>query len=158
MGNVKAMESNEQKSLLGEEVMAPVMEQPFQMDLLGESVMLSFLGKKRTETLTVCMGDIYKAVNALMDYARLLELAVKEWNLEGYHRMTYEIHAEGYRKVAQKFADGIGYDYQKALEACKKKQKTSRRDEGVGEDALVLSVRQAQRDAEEEKTDGGEEQ
>lgn len=147
------MESNEQKSLLGEEVMAPVMEQPFQMDLLGESVVISFLGKKRTETLTVCMGDIYKTVNALMDYARLLELAVKEWNLEGYHRMTYEIHAEEYRKVAQKFADGIGYDYQKALETCKKKQ--SRRDEGVGEEALVLTVRQAQRNASEEGTDKG---
>lgn len=147
------MESNEQKSLLGEEVMAPVMEQPFQMDLLGESVVLSFLGKKRTEMLTVCMGDIYKTVNALMDYARLLELAVKEWNLEGYHRMTYEIHAEEYRKVAQKFADGIGYDYQKALETCKKKQ--SRRDEGVGEEALVLTVRQAQRNAAEEGTDKG---
>lgn len=40
------MESNEQKSLLREEVMAPVMEQPFQMDLFGESVVLSFLGKK----------------------------------------------------------------------------------------------------------------
>ena len=114
------MESNEQKSLLGEEVMAPIMEQSFQMDLLGESVVLSFLGKKRTETLTVCMGDIYKTVNALIDYARLLELAVKEWNLEGYHRMTYEIHAEEYRKVAQKYADGIGYDYQKALETCKR--------------------------------------
>mgnify|MGYP001852315438 CR=1 FL=1 len=148
------MESNEQKSLLGEEVMAPIMEQSFQMDLLGESVVLSFLGKKRTETLTVCMGDIYKTVNALMDYARLLELAVKEWNLEGYHRMTYEIHAEEYRKVAQKYADGIGYDYQKALETCKKKQ--SRRDEGVGEDALVLSVRQAQRDAEGARANEGE--
>lgn len=147
------MESGEQKFLLGEEVMAPVMEQPFQMDLLGESVVLSFLGKKRMETLTVCMGDIYKTVNALMDYARLLELAVKEWNLEGYHRMTYEIHAEEYRKVAQKFADGIGYDYQKALETCKKKQ--SRRDEGVGEEALVLTVRQAQRNAAEEGTDKG---
>lgn len=147
------MESGEQKSLLGEEVMAPVMEHPFQMDLFGENVVLSFLGKKRTETLTVCMGDIYKTVNALMDYARLLELAVKEWNLEGYHRMTYEIHAEEYRKVAQKFADGIGYDYQKALETCKKKQ--SRRDEGVGEEALVLTVRQAQRNAAEEGTDKG---
>ena len=147
------MESGEQKSLLGEEVMAPVIEQPFQMDLLGESVVLSFLGKKQMETLTVCMGDIYKTVNALMDYARLLELAVKEWNLEGYHRMTYEIHAEEYRKVAQKFADGIGYDYQKALETCKKKQ--SRRDEGVGEEALVLTVRQAQRNAAEEGTDKG---
>ena len=147
------MESGEQKSLLGEEVMAPVMEHPFQMDLFGENVVLSFLGKKRTETLTVCMGDIYKTVNALMDYARLLELAVKEWNLEGYHRMTYEIHAEEYRKVAQKFADGIGYDYQKALETCKKKQ--SRRDEGGGEEALVLTVRQAQRNAAEEGTDKG---
>lgn len=140
------MESNEQKSLLGEEVMAPIMERPFQLDMLEGDVVLSFLGKMRPETLKVCIGDIYKTVNALMDYARLLELAVKEWNLEGYHRMTYEIHAEEYRKVAQKYADGIGYDYQKALETCKKKQ--LRRDEGVGEDALVLSVRQAQRDAE----------
>lgn len=103
-------------------------------------------------------GDIYKTVNALMDYARLLKLAVKEWNLEGYHRMSYEIHAEEYRKVAQKFADGIAYDYQKALETCKKRHMMTRRDEGVGEDALALSVRQAQRDAEEEKTNGGEEQ
>ena len=146
MGSVKEMESNEQKSLLGEEVMAPIMERPFQLDMLEGDVVLSFLGKMRPETLKVCIGDIYKTVNALMDYARLLELAVKEWNLEGYHRMTYEIHAEEYRKVAQKYADGIGYDYQKALETCKKKQ--LRRDEGVGEDALVWSVRQAQRDAE----------
>ena len=35
---------------------------------------------------------------------------------QGFHRATYEYHAEKLRKIADKLQAGIGYDYDKAVE------------------------------------------
>jgi len=77
----------------------------------------------------------------LYDYARLLELAVEQWDLQGFHKATYEIHAENCRRIAKKYADAIGYDYEKAIEKCRKKASRPKREEDIGEDALVLMQR-----------------
>ena len=45
-----------------------------------------------------------------MDYARLLELACDEWDLQGFHRATYEYHAKKLRAIAKKYQVGIGGD------------------------------------------------
>lgn len=59
--------------------------------------------------------------------------------MEGFHQATHELHAEQCRTIAQKYSKGIGYDYEKAVARCRKRKE--KRDDGVGEDALVLALR-----------------
>ena len=92
------------------------------------------------ESFKISYGEITKAVNALMDYARLLELACTQWNLTGYHKAVYELHAENLRKIAGKMQDGIGYNYEALLRKCEKRKMRKGNDD-VGEDALVLTVK-----------------
>ena len=70
-------------------------------------------------------------------------MACVQWNLDGYHLASYRCHAEKLRQIAGKFQAGIGYDYDAALERCQKLQNRSKRDEGIGEEAMVLTVRSA---------------
>lgn len=84
------------------------------------------------------MGDLYVIVNALRDYANLLESAVSSWELSGYHKAAYEIHAERCRKISRKYADAMGYDYDKALEHCRRRRA---RDGDTGKDGLEALVR-----------------
>lgn len=126
---------------LSRELFEPVIDETLEMNDLDAEMVLSFLTEKGQETIATCPGDIYKIINMLMDYARLLEIVVEQWGLQGFHRATYELHAEKCRQIAQKYAQGIGYDYQKAVEKCRKWQGKKRRDDGVGEDALVLALR-----------------
>lgn len=126
---------------LSRELFEPVIDEALEMNDLEAEMVLSFLTEKGRKTIPTCPGDIYKIVNMLMDYARLLEMAVEQWGLQGFHRATYELHAEKCRQIAQKYAQGIGYDYEKAMEKCRNWQGKKRRDDGVGEDALVLALR-----------------
>lgn len=92
-----------------------------------------------------CYGDIYKVINALMDYARLLELTCEEWKLTGYHRALYELYAEDFRKIAKKYQEAIGYDYDAAVARCEAKKKRQRkRDDDIGGDALDLMLKRDQ--------------
>lgn len=82
---------------------------------------------------------------------RLLESVCDQWELTGFHRATYEYHAEKLRKIADKLQAGIGYDYDKAVERCKKKRARKSHSNDVGEDALLLTVRAAGKSADNEK-------
>lgn len=124
---------------LNREMFEPVIEEVLEVNDLEAEVVLSFLTEKGERQIRTCPGDIYKIVNMLMDYARMLEMAVEQWELKGFHQATYELHAEQCRKIAQKYSKGIGYDYEKAVEKCRKQKE--KRDDGVGEDALVLAMR-----------------
>lgn len=126
---------------LSRELFEPVIDEALEMNDLEAEVVLSFLTEKGRKTIPTCPGDVYKIVNMLMDYARLLEIVVEQWGLQGFHRATYEVHAEKCRQIAQKYAQGIGYDYEKAMEKCQKRQGKKCRDDGVGEDALVLTLK-----------------
>lgn len=84
-------------------------------------------------------------------YVRLLESVCDQWELTGFHRATYEYHAEKLRKIADKLQAGIGYDYDKAVERCKKKRARKSHSNDVGEDALLLTVRAAGKSADNEK-------
>ncbi len=90
--------------------------------------------------IETCYGDIYKIVNALMDYAKMLEEVCDEWDLQGYHRAVYELHAENLRTIAKKYQDGIGYDYEATVAKCEAKRKKTHKDEDIGGDALELAM------------------
>ena len=66
------------------------------------------------------------------------ESAVSAWELAGYHKAAYEIHAERCRKISRKYADAMGYDYDKALERCRRRRA---RDGDTGMDGLEALVR-----------------
>ena len=105
------------------------------MDLGGPSKPCS------TREVKTTMGDLYVIVNALRDYANLLESAVSAWGLTGYHEATYQIHAERCRKISGRYADAMGYDYDKALARCRKRRT---RDGGTGMDGLEALVHNKQ--------------
>ena len=55
---------------------------------LSSEVMLHVFDLSGTFEVKTCYGDVVKIVNALRDYAKLLELVCDEWDLGGYHRAT----------------------------------------------------------------------
>ena len=87
---------------------------------LSGEVLLHVFDLSGTHEVKTCYGDVVKIVNALRDYAKLLELVCDEWDLGGFHRATYEYHAEKLRQIADKFQCGIGYDYDAAVQKCQK--------------------------------------
>ncbi len=113
---------------------------------LATEGILSVFSTDDTGIIRTCYGDICKTVNALMDYANLLELVCEEWQLTGYHRATYELRAAKLREIAQNLQTGIGYDYAAALRKCQqqKKRKTNRLE--IGEDALIHATQQRKGD------------
>lgn len=106
--------------------------------------------------IRTCLGDIYVICNALMDYANLLEGVIEEWGLTGFHAANYELHAARCRKISKKYADAIGYDYEKAMEKCQKRR--GRRDDDVGQDALTALARRSNQPPKESAEDKKEEE
>lgn len=98
-----------------------------------------------TKEVRTCYGDLYVIVNALRDYANLLESVIDEWNLAGFHAATYEFHATRCRKIAGKYAAAIGYDYDKAVERCEKRRARCSSGEDTGRDGLEALVRRQER-------------
>ena len=87
-----------QRKLSPRERFEPIISRPIEL----EKVTLHLHDADGEREIKTCYGDIYKIVNALMDYARLLELACDEWDLQGFHRATYEYHAKKLRAIAKK--------------------------------------------------------
>lgn len=130
----------------------PALRQPMELDfLLGQELSLCFHDLDGSHVFKTCYGDICKAVNALRDYARLLEMACEQWDLTGFHRALYEYHAEKMREIAGKFQAGIGYDYDAAMEKCRRKKKRKKKEDDFGEDALVLAFKRTKQPAEQMK-------
>lgn len=137
---------------LPQEAFRPMIAQSVQLEqFLGEELIFCFRNLDGVHTFTTCYGDIYKTVNALRDYVRLLESVCDQWELTGFHRATYEYHAEKLRKIADKLQAGIGYDYDKAVERCKRKRAQKSHSSDVGEDALLLTVQAANKSADNKK-------
>ena len=120
----------------------PVLRQPMELDfLLGQELSLCFHDLDGSHVFKTCYGDICKAVNALRDYARLLEMACEQWDLTGFHRALYEYHAEKMREIAGKFQAGIGYDYDAAMEKCRRKKKRKKKEDDLDDvKQEILSV------------------
>ncbi len=89
--------------------------------------------------LDTCIGDITVIINALEDYASILEQAIVEWELDGWHKASYETHAARCRKISEKYQAKTGYDYNLAIAKCKKRRE--KKDEGIGGDAMELALR-----------------
>ncbi len=88
-----------------------------------------------------CYGDLYVIINALQDYANMLDSVIQEWGLTGFHAANYEIHAARCRKIAGKYAAAIRYDYDKAVERCEKRRAKGERGDETGMDGLEALVR-----------------
>lgn len=108
---------------------------------LSSEVLLHIFDFSGTHEVKTCYGDVVKIVNALRDYAKLLELVCDEWELAGFHRAAYEYQAEKLRQIANKLQCGIGYDYDAAVRKCQKLRGKKPRNDDVGEDAMVLAVK-----------------
>ena len=75
---------------LPQEAFRPMIAQSVQLEqFLGEELIFCFRDLDGVHTFTTCYGDIYKTVNALRDYVRLLESVCDQWELTGFHRATY---------------------------------------------------------------------
>ncbi len=107
-------------------------------------------GDKEVRT---CCGDLYVIVNALRDYANMLESVIPEWGLAGYHAAVYELHAARCREIAGKYAAAIGYDYDKAMERCLNRRAKGDSGGDTGMDGLEALVHKRQ-----QKSDGGNQQ
>ena len=118
----------------------PIISRPMELEQYASEITLRMRDIDGDHEIRTCYGDIYKIVNALMDYARLLELVCDEWHLQGYHRVYYEYHAEKLRAIAKKYQEGIGYGYDAAVEQCKAKKKRGPKDDSIGGDALELAM------------------
>lgn len=140
---------------LPREKFEPVISQPMEIDALEAELEIFFEDIGGPCHIKTCYGDICKIVNALRDYARMLRMTCDEWNLQGFHRATYEHHADVLEKISKKYQAGIGYDYDAAVEKCRRKaeRKHQRQEDDVGEDAMVLAVRKGRRAA--DKKAGG---
>lgn len=91
--------------------------------------------------LHTCYGDLYVIVNALRDYANMLDSVIPEWGLTGFHAATYEFHATRCRKIAGKYAAAIGYDYDKAVKRCERRRAKGEHGEDTGIDGLEAFIR-----------------
>lgn len=124
----------------------PILEQSMLLDgiLQPEELEITFKDIKQGDVhIRTCYGDIYKIVNALRDYSRLLLLTCEAWNLTGFHRATYEYHAQKAHEIADKYQAAIGYNYDKSLAKCREKQAKKKKsdDSDVGGEALELMLR-----------------
>lgn len=137
---------------LPRELFEPVIQQPMELDfLLGQELSMCFYDLDGSHSFKTCYGDIYKTVNALRDYAQLLEMVCEQWELTGFHRALYEYHAEKLREIAGKLQAGIGYDYDAAVEKCRRSKKNKKKEDDAGEDALVLAFKRTKQSDEQTK-------
>lgn len=88
-------------------------------------------------------GDMYKICNALHDYCSVLEEARTGAEHSGYENITVEDYIKRLKKVQHKLEKALDYDVAKAIEKCEKKKPKKEND--IGEDALVLSFTRTQK-------------
>lgn len=136
---------------LPQEEYEPVVSQPVNMSMLEAEITICAFDIGEDHVFKTCYGDICKTVNALRDYSRILEMSCETWDLQGYHKTLYELHAQKLREIAGKLQAGIGYDYDAAVGKCKKRLAKKNRDDDPGGEALAMSYIKSQRMAAKEK-------
>lgn len=123
------------------EVFEPIISGPIELGMFATEVAFRLRDADGEREIKSCYGDIYKVINALMDYARILEQSCDEWGLQGYHRAVYELYAKDFRIIAKKYQEAIGYDYDAAVARCKAKRNRAHKDDNIGGDALEMTVK-----------------
>lgn len=96
-------------------------------------------------------GDIVLIICMLHDYVKMLdEVKADDIWYQAYYR-------EKFVKIADRLSEQIGYDYEKAMEKCRKKQQKKESSSDIGEDGLTLSVKRElereQKEKDETKTE-----
>ena len=97
--------------------------------------------KAAEKTVHSCQGDLFVICNVLADYAQLLrEYLESDWNqLDTCGQYMYEYQINRCLKIQHRIEEQIGYSHAEAVEKCLKK--VNRRNEDVGDDALILLAR-----------------
>lgn len=105
-----------------------------------------------TKDIYMCPGDLMYICNVLYDYGRIFKAFMQEANIQGeeWKKYTYEYYLKRCRKIQEKIESSIGYSTEAAIDKCRKKQGKSKRDEDVGEDALVLAIKHARKKQEQQ--------
>ncbi len=89
-------------------------------------------------TIQSCEGDLILAVNAMVDYADLMDRhRAAHPEMGAFEAATREYYAGRYRTIAAKLAAALGYDREATLERCRRRQEKQRTDD-IGEEALTL--------------------
>jgi len=134
---------------LPREKFEPVISRPIELDRLEATELeLCFQNIGGPCNIRTCYGDICRIVNALRDYSRLLRMVCEEWDLSGYHEAVYQLQADILEKISKKYQMGIGYDYDAAVEKCRRKAEKRSPEDDIGEEAMTLAIRKSQRAAE----------
>lgn len=79
-------------------------------------------------------GDIVLIICMLRDYVKMLDEVRSDIQWEAYYR-------EKFTKMADRLSEQIEYDYDAALEKCRKKLGQKERTSDVGEDAMALAIK-----------------
>lgn len=80
-------------------------------------------------------GDIVLIICMLHDYVNMLdEIKGDDIQYQAYYRKKFIA-------MADRLAEQIEYDYDAALEKCRKKQEKEEQNSDIGEDAMVLAVK-----------------
>lgn len=89
-------------------------------------------------TIQSCEGDLILVVNALVDYADMMDRhRAAHTEMGAFEAATREYYASRYRTIAEKLAAALGYDREATLERCRRRQERLRTDD-IGEEALTL--------------------
>lgn len=145
---VETLAPKSSKGSLPRKEFEPIISRPVDLDRIAAELVIHLHDIDGDHEVKTCIGDIYKIVNALMDYSRLLELVCDEWDLQGFHRAIYEYHAEKLRAIAKKYQTAIGYDYDAAVAKCEAKKKRGRKEDDIGGDALELTMKRGRQSPE----------
>ena len=80
-----SMESNPTQPIrhFPRKLFEPIISRSIALDKLETEVVLHAFDINGTHDIQTCYGNIYKVVNALMDYAKMLEEVCDEWGLQG---------------------------------------------------------------------------
>lgn len=92
-------------------------------------------------TIKSCEGDLILVVNALEDYADLVDrYRAAHPKMEPFLAANMEYYAGRYRTIAKKLAAAMGYDRAATLERCRKRREKAEAQDDVGEEALTLAA------------------
>ncbi len=101
--------------------------------------------------VTLSYGDIVLIISMLRDYVKGLdEIKGDSIDWQAYYRNKF-------LGMADRMQQQIGYDYDKAVEKCRKKQEKTASSSDVGEDALILALKKGAQSKDESKTGKTEE-
>lgn len=84
------------------------------------------------------VGELRVIIEALADYCDIAAKDVEAMEV-GYAKAVWEIHLGKIKQIQEKLEKSTGYNRDEQLEKCMKRK--SRKDDDIGEDALVLASR-----------------